>query len=159
MKWRLKNAKEAARDGMMVGKWVGPLSLAAAAACGWAENRDAVSPVNAVSHVVFGDEAFAQNTPSLKYTMTSVVLNDSACLSWATIFEWLFGDAADKGNVPVALLGGALIAGGAYVVDYKIVPPRLAPGFERHLSGRSLAIIYVVLGLSMALAALGKRRR
>lgn len=159
MNWRLKNAKEAAIDGAMVGKWVGPLSLATAAVCGWVENRDAISPVNAVSHIVFGDEAFGQSTPSLKYTMTSVALNDSACLSWATIFEWLFGDAADKGNVPVALLGGALVSGVAYVTDYKIVAERLTPGFERHLSGRSLAVIYVVLGLSMALVALGKRRR
>lgn len=159
MKWRLKNAREAAIDGATVGKWVGPLSLATAAACGWVENRDAISPVNAVSHIVFGDEAFEQNTPSLKYTMTSVALNDSACLSWATMFEWLFGDAADKGNVPVALLGGALVSGVAYVTDYKIVPERLTPGFERHLSSRSLAVVYVVLGLSMALVALGKRRR
>ena len=159
MNWQLKNGKQAAIDGAQVGKWVGPLSLAAASVCGWIENRDAISPVNAVSHVVFGDEAFEQSTPSLKYTMTAVALNDSACLSWATIFQWLFGDAADKGNVPFALLGGALVSTGAYMVDYKIVPQRLTPGFEKHISGRSLAVVYVVLGLSMALVSLSKRRR
>ncbi|MDF2439122.1 MAG: hypothetical protein JWN98_106 [Abditibacteriota bacterium] len=159
MNWRLKSAKEAAFDGAMVGKWVGPCSLATAAVCGWIENRDAISPVNAVSHAVFGDTAFEQSTASVKYTMTSVALNDSACLSWATLFEWLFGDAADRGNLPVALMGGALVAGAAYITDYKIVPKRLTPGFERHLSCRSLAAVYAVLGLSMALASLMKRKR
>ncbi|MCC8405264.1 hypothetical protein LJ655_25920 [Paraburkholderia sp. MMS20-SJTN17] len=47
----------------------------------------------------------------------------------------------------------------AYVVDYKVVPARLTPGFEAHLSQRSRRALYVALGYGLVAAALLRRRR
>ena len=40
-----------------------------------------------------------------------------------------------------------------YVVDYHVVPKRITPGFESHLSKDSLGLTYVALGAGFALAA------
>jgi hypothetical protein len=146
------------RDSVYVGALSSAASAVTAAACGQIENGNAVAPVNAISHIAWGDKAFDQSTLSPRFTLTGLALNDSAHFGWAVLFELLFGDAAEKGNVPVALLGGATVSGIAYLTDYHLVPPRLMPGFEKHLSGRSLLIIYVVLALTLAIGGLTKKR-
>ena len=47
----------------------------------------------------------------------------------------------------------------AYVIDYKIVPKRLTPGFEYVLPRRSLATVYVVKALALAAGGLLAARR
>jgi hypothetical protein len=123
----------------------------AIAACGQVENNNPVAPLNAVSHIAWGDEAAAQEDVSAQFTLTGVALNSLAVTSWAGLNEALFGDAIDRRDVATALLGGAAVAGLAYVVDYYVVPRRFTPGFEKRLSGASLFGIYATLALSLAL--------
>jgi len=47
----------------------------------------------------------------------------------------------------------------AALVDLRLVPERLTPGFERRLSRRSLAWTYVGFGAGLALAGLLAQRR
>ncbi|CAI07401.1 hypothetical protein ebA2309 [Aromatoleum aromaticum EbN1] len=55
---------------------------------------------------------------------------------------------------------GAAVAAGAYVTDYYLVPKRFTPGYEKRLSGQSLALIYGALALGLAAGALlGKSGR
>ncbi len=42
------------------------------------------------------------------------------------------------------------------VVDYRLVPRRLSPGFELRLSRRSIAAGYLAFGLGLALAGMGR---
>lgn len=154
--WKLKTGREAVVDSARKTQVAAVATTAAAALCGYLENRDAAQPINDISHIVWGDEAHEQNGISLKYTGTGLWLNQSAHASWSLLHETLFGAAQDEGNVPVALGGGALISALAYVVDYYLVPKRLTPGFEKHLSSRSLLFIYIVLALALGLG--GKRR-
>ncbi len=149
---------EIMKDSVYVGALSGAASALVAAACGKVENHNAVAPINDISHIAWGDDAFNHAEPSLKYTLTGLALNDSAHFSWALLFEKFFGEAAEQGKVPQALLGGALVSGIAYLTDYHLVPPRLTPGFEKHLSSRALLLIYVVLALSLAVGGLTKRR-
>ena len=149
---------ELLKDTVYVGAVSSAASALVASACGKAENNNAVAPINAISHIAWGDDAYAHSKPSLKYTLTGLVLNDSAHFGWALLFEKFFGEAAEQGKVPHALLGGALVSGIAYLTDYHLVPPRLTPGFEKHLSSRSLLLIYIVLALTLALGGLTKRR-
>lgn len=59
-----------------------------------------------------------------------------------------------------ALPGGACVAALAYVTDYHLVPARLTPGFERHLSRRALFFVYAVLAMALAAGgALNQTRR
>ena len=131
----------------------GLATTGAVALCGQIEDEDAISPVNDISHIVWGVKAFEQNEVSLKYTGTAVLLNQSAIFSWALLHELFFGRAARRGETGKSILGGFLVSALAYIIDYHLVPPRLKPGFERHLVPRSLFFIYVILAL-----ALGARR-
>ncbi len=68
MKWQLREAKVAIKDGARTGKIAGAAVLTSVAIGGYIENRDAIAPLNAISHAAWGESAFDQNTLSLKYT-------------------------------------------------------------------------------------------
>jgi hypothetical protein len=137
----------------------GVLTTAAVALAGRLEGENAVAPLNAVSHIPFGDEAFEQDEPTLKYTATGAALNLAAVASWAAVYEMTFGRAARRGNTLAGWLGGAAVAGLAYVTDYYVVPRRLTPGFEKRLSAPSMFGVYAVLAASLPLASLFVRSR
>jgi hypothetical protein len=129
----------------------------AVAALGQAENGEAIAPVNAVSHIAWGDEAARQTGVTTKYTLTGLVLNAAAVTSWAVIYHTLFGG---RKITPVAAVTGAVATSAlAYVTDYHVVPERLTPGFERRLSNRSLALTYGVLATGLMVGGLLARRR
>ncbi len=124
-----------------------------AALCGWRENGNAVAPLNAISHIVWGEEAAQQEKASVRYTATGLMLNTSAMFGWALIFAKLF--SARKRNRTVSSLGGGVFVSLlAYVIDYHVVPKRLTPGVEDRLSSRSLLTLYIVLALSLAIGGL-----
>ncbi len=125
-------------------------TTAAVAACGECEDGNAVAPVNAVSHIAFGDEAAAQDSASMKYTATGLALNAAAVTSWAALYELLFRDH-DKADLGDSLIRGAVVSALAYVTDYHVVPDRLTPGFEKRLSNRSLLAVYVTLAAALGL--------
>ena len=157
----MKSWKDIALDALATGKLATVATATTVAICGKAEQNNSVAPINAISHIVFGEEAAKQDQASLKYTGTGLVLHDAACTSWAALHEQFFGSAVDKGNVPSAFLGGGLISLLAYITDYHLVPKRLTPGMEKRLSNRSLLLMYSVLALSLAFGSLlnAKRKR
>jgi hypothetical protein len=119
-----------------------------------AEGKSAARPINAVSHIAWGEEATHRSEPSVKYTLTGALLNTAAVMSWGLVQEVLLGRFARKKSVPKALAAGAAVSGLAYVTDYHVVPKRLTPGFEDTLNKKSLAGIYAVLAVSLALGAM-----
>jgi hypothetical protein len=126
---------------------------AAALAASWAGRRQAGSyaaPLNATSHIAWGDEAARHDRPSLKYTGTGAALHYGAALFWAALYESLPGPAP---------LRAAATTGIAYVADYHLVPRRLTPGFELRLSKGALAAIYVALALGLCAGDLARRKR
>ena len=129
-------------------------TTAAVAACGLLEDESAAVPVNAISHIAFGDEAATHDEASAKYTGTGLALNATAVTGWAMIHELIGGRAADRGDVAATLLSGAAVSALAYVTDYYLVPDRFTPGFEKRLSNRSLFGIYATLALSLAAGSL-----
>lgn len=155
----MKPAKEIIIDALATGKLTTLLSAAAIAISGKAELNNPVAPINAVSHIMFGEEATREDEPSLKYTGTGLLLHDAACTSWAALHEQLFGRAVSKGSQTAAFAGGGLVALIAYLTDYYLVPKNVTPGMERRLSNRSLLLIYTMLGLGLALGSLLSARR
>jgi hypothetical protein len=155
----MKSAKEIVLDALATGKLASIATSLAIAACGKAEQNNPVAPLNAISHIAFGEEAARQNEPSLKYTATGILLNDAACTSWAALHEQFFGRAASNGNIPMALTGGSIISLVAYITDYYLVPKRITPGMEKRLSNRSLLFIYTILAMSLALGSLLNAKR
>jgi len=137
--------------------------VATALAASVAGKRDAESyaaPLNATSHIVWGDEAALHDEPSMKYTVTGFLLTHASAIFWASIYEkWFAPSEEDADASPLKpLVGAAIVTAGAYVTDYYLVPRRFTPGYEKRVSGKSLSAIYGVLALGMAARALLARR-
>src|SRR5687767_8002448 len=118
MAWKFKTGESAARDSARKTKITALATTAAIALCGQLENGDAIRPINDISHITFGDEAFARQGASLKYTGSGLLLTQSFTGSWAVLHEMVFGAYQDEGNVPISVGGGAAIAAFAYLIDY-----------------------------------------
>ena len=142
------------KDTATTGALTAITTSAAVAACGQIETGNAIAPINAVSHIAWGDQAAQRERASWKYTAVGLALNAAAVTSWALIFEAIFGKQAEQHDVGMALVGGIGVSACAYVTDYHVVPARLTPGFEKRLSGRSLLGVYSVLALSLAAGAM-----
>ncbi|HET7201747.1 MAG TPA: hypothetical protein VFI92_00115 [Steroidobacteraceae bacterium] len=156
---RNKDWGEALRSATQSGAIAAGTVTAAVAVAGARDSGSAVAPLNATSHIAWGESAGAVESVDAKHTLLGMTLNAGACVFWATFYEKWFGRAAERGDVGAALLGGAAVATAAYVTDYHLVPKRLTPGWESRISRRSLAAAYVVLALSLPLRGLLQRRR
>ena len=134
------------------GTVAGITTAATAAAAGKREDNSYAAPINATSHIVWGDQAAAQDAASLKYTLTGFLLNHAASVFWAMFYEKLFGrrrGLGAKDSLVKPLLGAAAVSAGAYLTDYYLVPKRFTPGYEKRLSGQSMAAIYGMLALGL----------
>jgi hypothetical protein len=135
------------------GTVAGIASAATAAIAGKREDNSYAAPLNATSHVLWGDEAAAHDTASLKYTATGFLLNHAAAVFWALFYEKLFGRrgraSEAESSVVKPLLGAAAVSAGAYITDYYLVPRRFTPGYEKRLSGKSMVAIYTMLALGL----------
>ncbi|WP_232429409.1 hypothetical protein [Noviherbaspirillum autotrophicum] len=131
----------------------------AASLAGKREAGSYAAPLNATSHVFWGDEAAQHDEASAKYTLTGVATNVASATFWAAIYEKLFGQqSGTEQSLLKPVLGALAVTAGAYVTDYYLVPKRLTPGYELRLSGKSLAAIYGALAVGLAAGGLMSRR-
>lgn len=146
---------------MVSGSVASLASFAALLLGGRAQSGQALAPVNAPSHWLWGDVALHCDGPSLRYTLVGFAVHHLSSMFWGTVHALVFGG----GSKPPRLLLGeaALTTGVAAWVDLRGVPHRLAPGFQRRLSASALAGVYVFFALGLAagnrLAARGQTRR
>ncbi|WP_246530078.1 MULTISPECIES: hypothetical protein [Paraburkholderia] len=143
------------------GLLAGCLSAATAAAASTdASSGSAFAPINAVTHSLWPQRALRERDFSIRHTVTGFTIHQAAAIFWAVMFEALVdrmaGPAPSRRPGATAAAAAATVAS-AYVVDYKVVPDRLTPGFEAHLSRRSLGNVYVALGAGLLAAALLRR--
>jgi hypothetical protein len=142
-------------DCLISGLAGGLLSHLAVALRSRTERGRADLAMHSVSHIAWGDAPEEHRGDTPHNWLIGATLHHGACIFWATFFEALFGREAERSTAP-ALTGGATIAAAAYVTDYHVVSERFKPGFEAHLSDRSLFLVYA--GLAAGLAA-GARLR
>jgi len=124
-------------------------TTAAALYLGHQRDRSPWAPLNAVSHITFGDEAARHTELSVRYTGTGAALNTAAMMAWAAIYTGAMR-SMPRSTWPTAVCMGAAVSAAAYVTDYYVVPRRLTPGFEKRLDGRSLFVIYATLAAGLA---------
>ena len=158
MRLAKKDWGEAFQSAVSSGGITAVATAASVSLTGARDTCSAVAPINATSHIAWGESAAHFEGIDAKRTGLGMLLNAGACVFWATFYERYFGRAADRGDVGVALLGGGIVAAAAYVTDYHLVPKRMSPGWEHRLSGRSLAATYTVLALSLTLRGLLRKR-
>lgn len=146
------------RQWWLEGQLAGAVSTVVLLWRGWAEARAPLGAVNAPSHWVWGREALRRNRADGRHTVLGLLIHQASSLFWALAYRALMrGWGAPT---PARAVGGALAVGAmAAVVDLKLVPQRLTPGFERRLSGRSLMLVYLAFAAGLALGGASARRR
>jgi hypothetical protein len=140
------------RDIVISGAAGGILSHIASSLCSKRENARSELPMYAVSHIWWDDASEGHQGRNPKNAVIGTALHHGACFFWSTFFEALFGKDAEK-STTAAVAGGAAIAAAAYVTDYHVVSDRFKPGFEAHLSNRSMFAVYAALALGLAAGA------
>jgi hypothetical protein len=140
------------------GSLAGLVTTAAVALAGRREARSAVAPINATSHVLWGDEAGTTDAVDLKHTVPGLLINTGAGIFWALVHELLLA-RSDPRDRATAAAAGAAVGALAYAVDYHLIPRRLTPGWELRLPLRGVALGFVALGASLAVAGLLRARR
>lgn len=136
---------------LSTGSLAGLATTAALALLGARQAGSAAAPINATSHVLWGDEAGTANAVDLKHTLPGLLINTGAGVFWELVRE-LLSDRLPRRNRAAAVATGAAVAGLAYVVDYHLIPRRLTPGWELRLPRRSVALGFVALGAALAVA-------
>ena len=116
------------------------------------ETPSAPAPLNAVSHWLWRDEALQHDFPSARHTATGLLIHALSSLWWACVFSWLRTRGAHTARRS-AVVDAAAVTAAAALVDLRLVPSRFTPGFERRLSTRSLAAVYLAFAIGLALAA------
>lgn len=149
----MKSWMQALRDSLMPGAIASLTTGAMLAWRGRLDSGSALAPINASTHVLWGDQAAQVGGCSLRHTVPGLAINAGACLWWALILQKLFGTAVDAGGLPRALMAGAATAGLSYVVDYRLLPRRLSPGWELSLTPRSLALGLAAMGVGLGLGS------
>ncbi len=141
------------RNSLLTGALATIGTTLAASLLGRSEDQSLAGPINAVSHILWGEEATSVDDVDLKHTLAGGIINSAAVTSWAALQELFL--SRKKSVEPIeAVATGAAVAAIAYAVDYHVVPKRLTPGFEERLSGRSMFGVYAVLGACLAVGAL-----
>lgn len=132
-------------------------ALFSSAALAWRARVETGSPwtgFNAVSHVVHGKRALMVQRLTVSHTVLGAAVHGASAALWAVVFGWVAGRRRRPPTVPEVLLDAAAVTAVAAVVDLKLVPERLTPGFERRLSRPGLALTYGALALGLAVGGL-----
>jgi hypothetical protein len=149
------------------------------------ETPTAAAPINAVSHWIHGDRAYARNRSTLRHTALGFAIHHASAVFWGLLYEAVLrriarsrrtGGAADPkrplqagmpalgdrpAGVPTAgdrLAGAALVTGVAALTDLRLVPARLTPGFEHRLRPASVALVYLGFAAGLVIGATVCRR-
>lgn len=143
------------------GGLAGLLSMLVLVRRGQVDSGSAAAPLNAPSHWLYGDKALAQDALSWRYTGTGTAIHHASALMWGLFYDRLMRRGSKQGGlsrkVARVVGGAAAMTAIAAVVDLKLVPSRLTPGFEHRLSRKSLLGVYVAFAGGLALGGLLSR--
>jgi hypothetical protein len=145
-------------NGLWSGTFASLVSTAVLACCGSAERNDAFRPLNGPSQWIWGKQAPYARGFSLRHTVVGFLIHHAMSIFWAVGFEKLRGCAKDRDAGPACMSAAAATSAAACLVDYRLIPKRLTPGFEKQLTRTSLLATYAAFALALAGAVWVKRR-
>lgn len=150
----MKTWSRALKDALIAGSIASLTSTVVLALRGRSDTGGALGPLNAPSHWLWGDRALEEDGASLRYTATGLLIHHASSIFWAMVQEQLLHRKAQSENTVAAVLRDAAITTAlAALVDLRLVPKRLTPGFERRLSGPSLAVVYSLFAVGLAIGS------
>lgn len=139
----------------VTGLWTAAATSVAVMVAAVQERKSMFAPINAISHILFGDAAIGVKRPIPKFLFSGLVLNLFAMFGWAAIAELAYQLLhITRGQAVATILVAVAVTVVAYVTDFFIVPKRLTPGFERIISQGALVAVYGVLAAAFACSGL-----
>ncbi len=155
----MKSWRQAWKDGNEAGATASLLSAAVLAVASKRETGSPFACLNATSHWIWGDGAACHQEASLRYTGAGYLIHHAASCFWGVLYECALGEQVDR--LPPAAKVGAGMAAAAFacLVDYRMVPHRLSPGFELRLSRPAITAGYVAFGFGLALTGMARAQR
>lgn len=144
------HARSSIGSSIVHGLLSGTLSAAVLMWRGRKEVGSATAPLNATSHWIYGDEALHSDRPTARHTLVGGVTHEASAVLWGAVYEWLRTRRARR-SAANAVVDAVAVAAVAAVVDLKVVPKRLTPGFEHRLGRPGLFWVYASLAAGLAL--------
>ena len=129
------------------------LSITAAALLARSRTGSAASAANAPSQWLWGEPARHRHDVTLRHTLLGYAIHHASSVFWAVTHE----TAIDRYRARPSQVA-PVVAATAMAVDYRVVPKRLRPGFERHLSRGGLVVVYAAFATGLALGSRLARR-
>lgn len=145
------------RGAWLPGLLAGTVSGLVLAWRGHTDAGSAAAPINAVSHWFWPQEALRRDDLSWRHTASGSAVHLGSSFFWALLYSGLRRQRRRPTPANAALDAVALTAVAA-LVDYRLVPQRLNPGFEQRLSRPSLGLVYAGFALGLALGGLRRQR-
>lgn len=112
------------------------------------ERGDPWAAMNAIAHVVDGDEREQPEHYAPRESALGIVVNGTAMCAWGVLYEGALQVTGKRSQVWTA----ALAVAAAYVIDYKIVPKQYTPGIEKRLSPPAVGAAYAAMLVAFALS-------
>jgi|SRR5690606_18648545 len=154
----MKSTQQALKDSIIPALTADLAAMAMVSSRGRKDSHSGMAPINSTSHVLWGAEAGRVDGFSARHSLPGLMINAGAGLWWAVVYQKLFGELADRRGPVTALAGGLATAALAYVVDYKLVPKRLTPGWELRISDKSLYLSLAAMGIGLGIGSILSRR-
>jgi hypothetical protein len=153
-KWKLVLTQS-----VLSGSLASIFSTAVLAIAGRRQAGSAIAPINAVSHWRWGNEALHREKIDLPHTGLGYLTHHVSSIFWAGLYAGICRNAPASRSTPGIIAGAVGATAVACVVDYQLVPKRLTPGFEHHLSTDAMVAVYAAIALGLAAGALAMRDR
>jgi hypothetical protein len=145
--------KKALRRAVLSGAVASIASAATLALCGKIERGTAPGPINGPSQWVWGRHAAHRREAAARYTLIGYLIHHMAATGWAILHEKYLRPARAPGSAFREVRNGAATAAVACLVDYRLTPKRLEPGFDAQLSRKSLVLVYAAFAIGLAITS------
>jgi hypothetical protein len=155
----LQKLSAAARRALFSGTSASVASAIALSICSRIDEGSYAGGLNGPSQWLWGEaEAYARKA-SVRHTVVGYSIHHLTSLFWAILYERAFGERTARKTPLQRCVEAAVSSAGAYVVDYYLTPPRLRPGFEKHVRTPSMFVVYGAFAVGLAAASIIRDRR
>jgi hypothetical protein len=142
------------RDALACGGAASLASTVALLAYGARECDDPAVPLNGPSQWIWGRHAPYRSGFSWRYTFVGFLVHHFASTFWGAIYHAARGAHPNSARDARAAIGVSALA---CLVDYRLTPERLTPGFQNRLSRGALLGIYTAFAAGLAIGARAAR--
>ncbi|WP_203165356.1 hypothetical protein [Steroidobacter gossypii] len=150
--------KRLASDAVVTGSAASVASAAALMVCSAAHEGSAAGGLNGPSQWLWGEAEAYTREATLRHTATGYAIHHATSMFWGVMHEAIFGGRRHKPAIQHCA-EAAVSATTAYFVDYYLTPPRLRPGFEKHVSAKGMVAVYAAFAAGIAITAIARDSR